>query len=74
MAERDGPAAGLAASADLPVSQRREAVRSELLGRLGRYAEAAEAVSAALAAPEEAPASQRRFWERRRAEWRRAAR
>ena len=31
-----------------PASQRREAVRSELLGRLGRFAEAAEAVSAAL--------------------------
>ena len=73
VAERDGPVAGLTALADLPVSQRREAVRSELLGRLGRYAEAAEAVSAALAAAEEAPTSQRRFWGRRAAEWRRAA-
>jgi RNA polymerase sigma-70 factor, ECF subfamily len=67
LAERDGPEAGLAALADLPADQRREAVRSELLGRLGRYAEAAEAVSAALV--EEAPAGQQRYWERRRAEW-----
>jgi len=70
-AERDGAEAGLAALADLPVDQRREAVRSELLGRLGRYTEAVEAVSAALAA--EAPTGQRRFWERRRTEWQRAA-
>ena len=71
LAERDGPEAGLAALADLPADQRREAVRSELLGRLGRFAEAVEAVSAAL--DEEAPAGQRRYWERRRAEWRAAA-
>ena len=69
VAERDGPEAGLAALAACRPTQRREAVRSELLGRLGRYAEAAEAVSAALAV--EAPTSQRRYWERRRAEWQR---
>ena len=71
LAERDGPEAGLAALGDLPSDQRREAVRSELLARLGRYAEAAEAVSTALAV--EATTSQRRYWERRRAEWRAAA-
>jgi RNA polymerase sigma factor (sigma-70 family) len=67
LAERDGPEAGLAALADLPADQRREAVRSELLARLGRYAEAVEAVSEALA--EEAPAGQRRYWERQRSDW-----
>ncbi|HZA03065.1 MAG TPA: DUF6596 domain-containing protein [Propionibacteriaceae bacterium] len=71
VAERDGAQAGLTALGDLPAGQRREAVRSELLGRLGRYAEAVEAVTAALAA--EAPAGQRRYWERRRAEWQQAA-
>ncbi len=71
VAELDGPEAGLAALSDLPTDQRREAVRSELLGRLGRFAEAVEAVSAAL--DEEAPAGQRRYWQRRRAEWRAAA-
>jgi RNA polymerase sigma-70 factor (ECF subfamily) len=71
LAERDGPEAGLEALADLPADQRREAVRSELLSRLGRFAEASEAVSAALS--EEAPAGQRRYWERRRAEWQAAA-
>ena len=49
LAELDGPEAGLAALATLPVDTRREAVRSELLARAGRPAEAAAAVSAALA-------------------------
>lgn len=71
LTERDGPEAGLDALAGLPVDQRREAVRGDLLARLGRYPEAVTAVSAALSA--EAPASQRRYWERRRAEWRAAA-
>ncbi|HZA73132.1 MAG TPA: DUF6596 domain-containing protein [Propionibacteriaceae bacterium] len=71
LAERDGPEAGLAVLADLPADQRRDTVRSELLGRLGRYTEAIEAVSAALAA--DAPAPQRRYWERRRTEWRLAS-
>jgi RNA polymerase sigma factor (sigma-70 family) len=68
LAERDGPEAGLAALRDLPADQRREAVRSELLARLGRYAEAAEAVSAALTT--DAPAGQQRFWRARLATWR----
>jgi RNA polymerase sigma factor (sigma-70 family) len=67
VAERDGPEAGLLALADLPADQRREAVRSELLGRLGRYAEAVEAVSAALAS--EAPEWQTRYWRARLATW-----
>jgi RNA polymerase sigma-70 factor (ECF subfamily) len=71
IAERDGAEAGLAALAGLPSDQRREAVRSELLGRLGRYAEAVTAVNAALAT--EAPTRQRRYWERRRTEWQQAA-
>ncbi len=71
LAERDGPESGLEALADLPADQRREAVRSELLSRLGRFDEASEAASAALSG--EAPAGQRRYWERRRAEWQQAA-
>ena len=71
LAELDGAEAGLAALATLPADPRREAVRSELLGRLGRYAEAVEAINAALAG--DAPTSQRRYWERRRTEWQRAA-
>ena len=71
LAERDGPEAGLAALADLPAEQRREAVRSELLGRLGRFPQAVDAVSAALVG--DAPTSQRRYWQRRRTEWQQAA-
>jgi RNA polymerase sigma factor (sigma-70 family) len=67
VAERDGPDAGLAAVNDLPVDSRREAVRSELLARAGRPAEAAAAVSAALAG--DAPEAQKRYWRRRLATW-----
>jgi RNA polymerase sigma factor (sigma-70 family) len=67
LAEQDGPEAGLAALGELPVDQRREAVRSELLARLGRYAEAAEAVSVALAT--DAPDGQTRYWRERLATW-----
>jgi RNA polymerase sigma-70 factor (ECF subfamily) len=58
LAERDGPEAGLAALAALPVDSRREAVRSELLAWSGRPDEAAAAVSAALAG--DAPEAQKR--------------
>jgi RNA polymerase sigma factor (sigma-70 family) len=67
LAELDGPEAGLAALATLPVDTRREAVRSELLARAGRPAEAAAAVSAALAG--EAPEAQQRYWRQRLAAW-----
>ena len=60
VAERDGAEAGLTALSNLPADPRREAVRSELLARAGRPAEAATAVSVALA--EEAPEAQKRYW------------
>ncbi|PKW27667.1 RNA polymerase sigma factor [Phycicoccus duodecadis] len=53
VAERDGPAAGLAAldglDAALPTSHRVPAVRGELLARLGRDTEAVEALDVAVA-------------------------
>jgi predicted RNA polymerase sigma factor len=67
LAERDGPEAGLAAWATLPVDSRREAVRSELLALAGRPAEAAAAVSVALAG--DAPGAQKRYWRQRLATW-----
>jgi RNA polymerase sigma factor (sigma-70 family) len=72
LAERDGPEAGLASLATLPVDSRREAVRSELLARAGRPAEAAAAVSVALAG--DAPEAQQRYWRRRLATWQDAVR
>ncbi len=67
VAERDGPEAGLAAVAALPVDSRREAVRSELLARAGRPVEAAAAVEVALTG--DAPETQKRYWRRRLATW-----
>jgi RNA polymerase sigma-70 factor (ECF subfamily) len=72
LAELDAPEAGLAALAQLPVDPRREAVRSELLARAGRPAEAAAAVSVALAG--DASESQRRYWQQRLATWQDAVR
>ena len=67
LAERDGPTAGLAALAGLADDVRVRGVRSELLSRLGRWAEAAEAAAPrrddVLTGPE------RRFRAARRAEW-----
>jgi predicted RNA polymerase sigma factor len=71
LAERDGPEAGLAALDTLPVDSRREAVRSELLARAGRPAEAAAAVSVALAG--DAPEAQKRYWRQRLATWQAAS-
>jgi RNA polymerase sigma-70 factor, ECF subfamily len=72
VAERDGPEAGLAALAALPLDSRREAVRSELLARAGRPAEAAAAVSVALGG--DAPEAQKRYWRQRLATWQDAVR
>jgi RNA polymerase sigma-70 factor (ECF subfamily) len=68
LAEVAGPAAGLRAleGLDLPRSHLLPAVRADLLRRLGRGAEAAEAYAAALALA--GNAAERRFLERRRAE------
>ena len=67
LAERDGPEAGLRAVADLPDNVRVRGVRSELLARCGRYAEALVALEPrpgdVLTAPE------RRFREARRRAW-----
>jgi predicted RNA polymerase sigma factor len=67
LAELDGPEVGLAALATLPVDTRREAIRSELLARAGRPAEAAAAVSVALAG--NAPERQKRYWRQQLATW-----
>jgi RNA polymerase sigma factor (sigma-70 family) len=67
LAENYGPEAGLAALATLPFDLRREAVRSELLASAGRPAEAAAAVSVALAG--DAPVAQKRYWRQRLATW-----
>jgi RNA polymerase sigma-70 factor (ECF subfamily) len=72
LAERDGPEAGLAALTNLPIDARREAVRSELLARAGRPAEAAAAVAMALAG--DAPEVQKRYWRQRLATWQGAVR
>jgi RNA polymerase sigma-70 factor (ECF subfamily) len=68
LAEVAGPAAGLRAleGLDLPRSHLLPAVRADLLRRLGRPAEAAEAYAAARALT--GNAAERRFLERRRAE------
>lgn len=67
LAERDGPAAGLQALAPLEPDQRWHAVRGELLSREGRFAEAVEATQASLTEAVAAP--ERRYRERRIAEW-----
>lgn len=71
LAERDGPEAGLRALDELGRSgadARSRGVRSELLARCGRWA---EAVEAAVPRPDDAlTAPERRFRERRVREWR----
>lgn len=67
LAERDGPAAGLQALAALEPDQRWHAVRGELLSREGRFAEAVESTQASLTEAVAAP--ERRYRERRIAEW-----
>lgn len=67
LAERDGPAVGLKALEDLEPDQRWHAVRGELLSREGRFAEAAEATQASLT--ESVTDPERRYRERRIAEW-----
>ena len=71
IAERDGPAAGLAALSGQSANQRWHAVRSELLARQGRYAEAVEAATESLIGDVTEP--ERRFREARRALWARSA-
>jgi RNA polymerase sigma-70 factor (ECF subfamily) len=72
VAERDGPAAGLGALAGQAHSQRWHAVRSELLARQGRFAEAVEAATESLSGDVTEP--ERRFREGQRALWVRSAR
>jgi len=67
VAEANGAAAGLTALASVAPSPRWHAVRGELLARKGRYAEAVEATAAALGGELAAP--ERRYRERRLAEW-----
>jgi RNA polymerase sigma-70 factor, ECF subfamily len=67
VAEAHGAAAGLAALANVTPSSRWHAVRGELLAREGHYAEAVEATTAALDGELTAP--ERRYRERRIAEW-----
>ena len=70
VAERDGPDAGLRALQGPGSDARVEAVRSELLARSGRFAEAVVAGQAALDRDHRAGTP---FRERRRAEWMAAA-
>lgn len=51
IAEHSGPAAGLAALAELEPDQRWHAVRAELLARDGRYADAIDEMTVSLAGP-----------------------
>lgn len=67
VAERDGPAAGLAALEQLEPDQRWYAVRGELLSREGRFADAVEATRASLTEAVAAP--ERRYRQRRITEW-----
>jgi len=71
VAERDGPEAGLRALQGLGSDPRTEAVRGELLARSGRFAEAVVAGRAALTGEITEP--ERRFRQRRLAEWMTAA-
>jgi RNA polymerase sigma factor (sigma-70 family) len=67
VAEATDAAAGLAALDTVPSSPRWHAVRSELLARQGRYAEAVEAATASLDGELTGP--ERRYRQRRRASW-----
>ena len=67
VAEASGTTAGLAALDAVPPGTRWYAVRAELLARDGRFAEAVADVTASLAGEMTAP--ERRYRERRRAEW-----
>ena len=67
VAEHDGPEAGLRALDGLRSDARTEAVRGELLARAGRFAEAVVAGRAALNGELTEP--ERRFRQRRLAEW-----
>jgi RNA polymerase sigma factor (sigma-70 family) len=71
IAERDGAEAGLGALRGLVTEPRLEAVRSELLARAGRYAEAVVAVDASLVGDVTEP--ERRYRERQRSDWARLA-
>ncbi len=68
--ERDGAARGLQEVENIPASPRWHAVRADLLARDGRMAEAVAAVDQSLT--EDLTEPERRYRERRRAEWRRA--
>src|SRR5262249_32134838 len=67
VAEAHGAVAGLAALAPVEPGPRWHAVRAELLARLGRYAEAVDAVPASLTG--ELTARERRYRQRQRAAW-----
>ncbi len=67
IAERDGANAGLAALAGLRDDPRVAAIRSELLARTGRFAEAAASAQLSLAG--ELNERERAYRERRRTEW-----
>ena len=67
VAELRGPGEGLAALESIQPDHRWHAVRAELLARLGRFAEAVESVTASLAG--ELTAAERRYRERRLADW-----
>ncbi|MDA2890625.1 sigma factor [Mycolicibacterium sp. BiH015] len=67
MAEYRGPDAGLEALASVPPDQRWQAVRGELLARRGDFAEAVAATRLSLT--DDVPAPERRYRERRIAEW-----
>ena len=67
VAEATGAAAGLAALDAVPPSPRWHAVRSELLARQGRFAEAVQAITTSLTGELTVP--ERRYRERRRATW-----
>lgn len=67
VAELRGPVEGLAALDGIPPDQRWYAVRAELLARLGHFGEAVESVSASMVG--ELTVGERRYRERRRAEW-----
>jgi RNA polymerase sigma factor (sigma-70 family) len=68
LAEVAGPAAALSTVDALAPGPRRDAVRAELLARLGRYGEAVAALDASLAGGA-ATGPERRYRKRRRALW-----
>jgi RNA polymerase sigma factor (sigma-70 family) len=67
VAEAAGPDAGLDALGSVPSGPRWHAVRAELLARTGRYGAAVDAADEALAGELTEP--ERRYQERRRAQW-----